>query len=265
MKGSGNDMTVKNKTIKNKNKITDNNNIDIIYWINMDKSRTRRIHMKKLLKNDIFRHIEKKRIKAVDGSKPNIETELSSIFENMDLCKYNLKEYAGLLSHLNTLIEFSNSNNNIALIFEDDVSLEYKKYWTESIQQVIQNAPKNWDVLQLSININKNSVLAKYVKKPLYVKGCAACAAAYIINKQGVLRFLHKVRKNGKFILHKNTEHYADIYMFENMNTYVYRYPMFTYIIKDSTQHPDHLVSHAQSKQIVDELVKKHYDDTINS
>jgi GR25 family glycosyltransferase involved in LPS biosynthesis len=258
-----------NKTAKQSRKVKNNKTkkqnqtgIDIIYWINMDKSKTRRKHMKKILKNDVFRDIEKKRISAFDGAKPSMEPYLRSVFENMDLRKRNIKEYACLLSHLYTLMEFANSDSNIALIFEDDVSLEYKQYWTQSITDVIKNAPKNWEVLQLSINIDKNSILAKDDKTPLYVKGCTACAAAYIVNKKGVLRFLHKLQHGDKFILHKKREHHADIYIFETMNTYVYRYPLFTYLNKESTLHPDHLDGHTQSKKIVDELVKTHYAST---
>ena len=255
IKGKRTNKPRHNKTVK-----TRNNKIDIIYWINMEKSRTRRTHMMTVLKDDTFDNIEKKRIVAVDGSEPNMETYFRSIFENMDLRKRNVKEYACLVSHLNTLIEFSKSDHNIALIFEDDVSLEYKKYWTKSLNQVIANAPEGWEALQLCINIDKNSTLAKLVTKPLYVKGYAACAAAYLVNKKGVLRFLHKLYKNDKFILNKKIEHHADIYILETMKTYVYRYPMFTYLNKESTLHPDHLTGHTQSKKIVNELVKKYYD-----
>ena len=265
IKGKRTNKPRHNKTVK-----TRNNKIDIIYWINMEKSRTRRTHMMTVLKDDTFDNIEKKRIVAVDGSEPNMETYFRSIFENMDLRKRNVKEYACLVSHLNTLIEFSKSDHNIALIFEDDVSLEYKKYWTKSLNQVIENAPKDWEVLQLCIIIDKDSVLANDKKqKPLYVKGYAASAAAYIVNKKGVLRFLHKFyesfRKCGKFVLDKKISHHADVYLFEKMKTYVYRYPLFTYLNKETTLHPKDLITgHTFSKKIVDELVKNHYMETAN-
>jgi len=247
------------------------NQIDIIYWINMDKSIDRRKHMQKLLKNDIFNNIEKKRINAIDGSKLNFESNIYSIFKNLNLKKYNFNEYACLFSHLNTLFEFSQSNYNIALIFEDDVSLEYKKYWTTSLNEVILNAPKDWEILQLCViidtkdfNSNDYGVLSiKENPKSLYKKISSFSSAAYIINKKAVIRFLKPImssfRKYGKIVLDKKISHHADIYMYTKMKKYVYKYPLFTYLNKESLLHPNHLNSHTYSKKVLYEIVKKHY------
>jgi hypothetical protein len=49
IKGKRTNKPRHNKTVK-----TRNNKIDIIYWINMEKSRTRRTHMMTVLKDDTF-------------------------------------------------------------------------------------------------------------------------------------------------------------------------------------------------------------------
>ena len=38
----------------------------------------------------------------------------------------------------------------MAIIFENDISLEYKPYWQESIQDCIRNAPPDWEAIKLS-------------------------------------------------------------------------------------------------------------------
>jgi len=59
------------------------------------------------------------------------------------------KEYACLASHLDVIRMFSKSKYETALILEDDVSLDLKPYWRKPIQQVIEEAPKDWDILKL--------------------------------------------------------------------------------------------------------------------
>jgi len=59
--------------------------------------------------------------------------------ENYDLNNLNRQrtdnEYAILYSHLNAIRTFSTTNFKNALIFEDDLSLEYKKYWKKKYKK----------------------------------------------------------------------------------------------------------------------------------
>jgi len=103
--------------------------IDVIYWINLDRSKDRRKRMEKMFKNPVFKGKKIIRISAVDGKAPDIDQVLNANFEGMQLEKYTKIEYACLLSHLNTIKQFSESSDEVALIMEDDTTLEYKKYW----------------------------------------------------------------------------------------------------------------------------------------
>jgi len=241
---------------KNKKIIKNNTKIDSVYWINMDKSTDRKKHMIKELKDPLFSGMKKYRVKGVDGDKKDIIPYLNSKIENINLNKYPPNIYACLLSHLNTILKFSKSNNNNAIIFEDDMSLEYKKYWKEDLNSCIQNAPKDWEILQVSIFLySKDTDLPNDMYTSSKTKLFRSCTA-YIINKKGALQFLKNNYKNNKFILDKNIEHAADEYIYLKTKTYAYKYPYFTYTGKDSTLHSDHVkLIHIPIKQKIEKLL----------
>ena len=123
------------------------NGIDIIYWINLDRSTERKDIMNEMFKDEVFKGIPNERISAVDGENEEL------VYSKFKTDNYNVsgaKEYACLLSHLDTINKFDKSKYEIALILEDDCTLELKKYWTKSIKDIINNAPKNWEVIMLN-------------------------------------------------------------------------------------------------------------------
>ena len=121
------------------------NGFDIIYWINLDISSERRDNMLKMLSYFPCQNI---RITAVDGKSCTDET----IHNNIITTNYNgtKTEFACLLSHLNTIRLFSESDYNVALILEDDMTLEFAKYWIKDISSIINEAPHNWDIIMLN-------------------------------------------------------------------------------------------------------------------
>ncbi len=205
-----------------------------VYWINLDRSTERRENMLKVLKDPVFDGMSKHRVKAIDGK--NITKEqLEAKFENVGE-KLSAKDYCCLLSQLKALRQFLKSSHSMALIFEDDISLEYKPYWQESIQDCIHNAPDDWEAIKLSYMLPESSKfpVKKYTntKDVFHIGG-----AAYIVNKKGARHFLNKP------IFDKMVDHMPEAYLFLSMNTYTYKYPFFTYTGKDSTLHPDHIPS----------------------
>ena len=128
-------------------------NIDIIYWINLDRSENRRKNMEKLLEKI---NIKNERIKAVDG-KFEPDENIYGKFINQGNNRSSKIEYACLLSHLNTIKKFSDSPYELALILEDDLSLEYTKYWDKKISEIIisNESPENW-----------KSKIEEYLEKP---------------------------------------------------------------------------------------------------
>ena len=219
-----------------------------VYWINLDRSTERRENMLKVLKDPVFDGMAKHRVKAIDGK--NITKEdFKTKFENINEIQ-TVKNYCCLLSQLKSLRQFLKSSHSIALILEDDISLEYKPYWQETIQDCIRNAPPDWEAIKLSYILDSEKKLPTkmYTKEKdlMYAGG-----AAYIVNKKGARKFSNKP------IFDKTLNHIPEVYLFLSMNTYTYKYPYFTYTAKDSTLHPDHIDSiHIPSKKRIEEFLK---------
>ncbi len=231
----------------------EHNLIDAIYYINMDKSVERRRSMEAVLKDKVFDSMKKYRITAVDGARTDILPYLHSQLKNVKITrKYTAKLCSCFLSHLHALLEFSKSKHDIAMIVEDDLSLDFKKYWQEDLNTCIRNAPSDWGIIKLSY-------LCK-IPKQLYTPwDNHLCSAAYIINKKSVLSFLKTHYINNQFVLDKNEKYFvSDYYLFKKIKTYVYKYPFFTYQAKDSFIHPSHLnLSHRPCKKIVENILKR--------
>ena len=81
------------------------NGIDIIYWINLDRSLDRKKRMLQMFTDDSFKNIPIKRFSAVDGKNENIDEMMT-----MRKRKLTNPEYGCLLSHLEIINEFSNTD-----------------------------------------------------------------------------------------------------------------------------------------------------------
>jgi GR25 family glycosyltransferase involved in LPS biosynthesis len=222
-----------NEGFKQKKRYLDG--VDVIYWINLDRSTDRRQRMEQMFQDPVFKGKKIVRVSAVDGKAQNIDQVLNANFEGMQPDKFTKVEYACTLSHLNAIKQFSESNDEVALIMEDDMTLEFKPYWKKSVKQIIDSAPYDWDIVQLCY-ITSNTIPSKfYTKNP----GNIYSTGAYIINK----------KYTPTKILKQNINHSADHYLFTLSNTYVYKYPMFIYADNEtSTIHPDHIEIHNKSK-----------------
>lgn len=224
--------------------------IDIIYWINLDRSPDRRTQMESLLENKVFDGIPNQRIVAFDG-----KNNSKLVFSKLNIPppkKQTNTEYACLLSHLEAIRTFHESEHNVCLIFEDDVTLEFQKYWTKSVKQIIENAPRDWDILLLSYMYKGKSNKFyswdtnndEYDNAINYYSGIS-----YLINKHGSSKIM-KTYHNGIYNLSSNTTHVADSHIYELTNSYAYKYPMFIYkTVNNSTIHSDHIPYHVQSKE----------------
>uniref|UniRef100_A0A6C0B713 Glycosyl transferase family 25 domain-containing protein n=1 Tax=viral metagenome TaxID=1070528 RepID=A0A6C0B713_9ZZZZ len=223
--------------------------IDVIYWINLDRSKDRRKRMKKMFKDPAFNGKKIIRISAVDGKSPDIDQVLNANFDGMQPEKFTKVEYACTLSHLNAIKQFSESNDQVALIMEDDMTLEYKKYWKKSTKEIMNKAPNDWEIIQLCINSNT-------IPRKMYTKqkgDTYFSTGSYIINQTGAKKIINQKSKN---ILNNHIGHSADVYLYLMTNTYVYKYPYFTYKYKTrSTIHQNHEEIHNNNKRIIDGFI----------
>jgi GR25 family glycosyltransferase involved in LPS biosynthesis len=112
--------------------------IDVIYWINLDRSVDRRQLMEKMFEDPVFTGKKIIRISAVDGKAHNIDEILNSNFDGMKPDKFTKVEYACLLSHLKTIKHWiDNSKSEYAIIAEDDLVLE-------TVLPLFQRIQKAW-------------------------------------------------------------------------------------------------------------------------
>ena len=242
------------KKIKEKIKYLDG--IDCIYWINLDRSIDRKRKMEEMFSNPIFLGKPIQRIEAIDGKTTTLHDKMQMKYKRNS----NL-EYACLLSHLKAIKTFSETDCKNAIIFEDDVTLEFKPFWKKTLKEIIDNAPPDWEIIQLCYNTTSTLIddytLNNY-KKNYY--GPIACMAAYIINNKSAKKFMNKTYNplNNKYKLHDYHTHEADHYLYKCLRTYTYKYPYFIYPTENnSTLHPEDLDSHIQSKMKLEEMYKK--------
>jgi len=238
------------------NKPTHNNyldGIDIIYWINLDRSTDRRQIMTQLFQDPVFQNKKIERISAVDGKIPSqVYPKINMIYKQK-----NNYEYACMLSHLETIRKFSNTNNETALILEDDVTLEFKPYWKNSIREIMNKAPPDWEIIQLCyITVNHNPERFNLYERNVNNK-CVS-AAAYLIKNSTAKQVIDSIYENGKYNLEHYINHHADCYLFTKCVTYTYKYPYFIYKTdNDSLLHPEDLGEHEYSKMKIERMYRK--------
>ena len=228
----------------------------IIYWINLDRSPDRRKKMEKMLETI---DIPNKRISGVDGKN-------EKMYDMINTNDYNStdSEYGCLMSHLQTIRTFDSENIDIALILEDDCTLELKKYWQgrslksldQIINEIISNAPKDWEIIMLSYIVQENHPLNDWSKHEKYIRFDSGMYStlSYLINKKGAKKLINdcdnlSCYKDNMYLLNSTAEHKADHYIYKNTITYCYKYPVFIYENEDSTIHDDHLDFHKKNKE----------------
>jgi len=217
------------------------NFIDMILWINLDRSKKRQKYMNNIL-NDI--NIPNKRISAIDAKKSNFE----KIIDNLDI-KNTLSNYeiACTLSHLKAINYALNNNGNYFMICEDDISFYNIKYFTKSLQDIILEAPP-FDILLLFkaclFELDNTYIKWKdYYDKGLdfYIYG----TVCYIISRTGI----NKLKKYYNYDYSDNLDNFninkqlnvADIYLYDELDTYVYKYNFVATLDENSTIHDSHL------------------------
>lgn len=202
--------------------------IDVVYWINLDRSIDRKERMLKMFNDPVFETTTIQRFSAIDGKREDIN---SMIYNKKK--KLTKPEYGCLLSHLEIINEFSKTDYDIALIMEDDITLDFKKYWKKSIKQVISEAPKDWEIIMLCYHSDKLPVNLYTLNENNYWS-----TGAYLINNEAAKKLTYQTYISGIYHLDDNIKQAADDYLFIKLKTYVYKYPYFIYGYSENTTIP---------------------------
>jgi hypothetical protein len=133
---------------------------------------------------------------------------------------------------------------NVCLICEDDLSLDFIQYWKKPISEIISNAPCDWDIIMLGYF----SLKLEYEEYSKWNNEWSAIA--YLVNKNNIKDQFNQLKvfddnNNFKWKCNEYDLMVSDNYIFSKFNTYVYKYPYFTFPNNnDSTLHEDHLNYH---------------------
>ena len=208
----------KNKCDNSKNKLS----YPLLY-INLNRSIDRREWIQKDFHNHNINYI---RIMAIDGdtipctsagisanayTNANIDIDIDTDSDEIEKIKFidNIRngsnmQIACTLSHLKAIKTAYYMGIEVALILEDDTNISDIDKWTVSYASIVENAPHDWDIIQLYTSnrkilglIESGSIeLEKYIYhnniannngiNSYYSTGC------YIINKKGMMNILNK-------------------------------------------------------------------------
>jgi GR25 family glycosyltransferase involved in LPS biosynthesis len=222
--------------------------IDVIYWINLDRSGDRRERMRQFFKDPIFRGKKIVRFPAIDGKRENL-SRLLKMPANKTLNEY---EYACLLSHLEVLRILSlQPQYKRALILEDDATLDYKPFWKKSVDEVIDKAPGDWEALMLTYISHQVPTEDYTLNKDQYWS-----TLAYVVTSDAARRLVELTRESdGLYHLDETIPSDADRYIFLKLRTYVYKYPFFVYQYNEqSTIRQVSVPIHDASRQKIDAM-----------
>ncbi len=169
---------------------------ELTSWvINLDKNKQRWKNVEKSYKQSDMVSIPLKRFSAVVGTKLKPEVYLSKEaleeLETNEKQGYRTRHYqlsrGGIgcfLSHYELYQKLSNSEQDMLLVFEDDIA--FPKNAQELLSEAVNNAPPDWDILLFGF-----SRLHGYKENDKYIKPLGFWGtASYAIKKGGALKFL---------------------------------------------------------------------------
>jgi GR25 family glycosyltransferase involved in LPS biosynthesis len=208
-----------------------------IFYINMNRSQDRNQRMIKLFHEHGITNYE--RVEAVDGDKiPHLEQRLT------------VHEEATTMSHLKAVEQFYDSGLESAIICEDDISLEWIHLWKKPLHQIINEMPKDGEILQLGYTLYPHNF--HHIKQDYnpFILVTFNGAMAYYITRIGAEKILlHHTWKNPRLYNYHKIRPVSDVVIFDLAKTYTYKYCLITYPDDNkSTIHDYHLSIHINSK-----------------
>ena len=216
------------------------------FWINLENAVSRRINLlKEFADNNITEHYRVNAYHSVDDTK-------------------RAKESACCRSHLQALTHFLlNTNDKYALICEDDLTFELKKYWKQSVEDVVKNAPSDWGIIQLATIIQ--NIEKKFGHRELYFKWGdqkSSSCLAWVIHRKCAIKLLNTyISSNNIFSAATPDCWSSGIYQrvdkYTEFTSYTYKYPMFIYPDDNDSQLDNSLDLHKASKRQLLQYLEK--------
>ena len=208
-----------------------------VYWINLERAVDRNKKMTDMFEKYNIKNI---RINAYDG---DIIRSYKDIEYTANKTVY---EMGCVFSHLKTIKTAYENNEDIAIIMEDDIIIDYCDKWKYQIGDIIDLAPDNWEIIKLhTVNASHISTLLQLSNDVLFTPWVANSfsAGCYVINKNGMKNILDKYYYLNKFVInHPNP--LADYIIYFSVKTYDYVFPIFTHELSPSFINNNDLYTH---------------------
>jgi GR25 family glycosyltransferase involved in LPS biosynthesis len=235
----------------NKTDLNDKINfVNDILWINLNRSIHRKLHMETLLKD-----LSNKRISAIDALTFDFKNNIINASLNSQMTKY---EIACLLSHLKAIYSLKNSTSSYFLICEDDITFDNIYLVNSDLKNIIQNAPE-FDILMIH-KIHCDEMKGLYMNRN-EIKTKIFSTASYVISKSGISKLCSLFDiVDEKFIFKTRQKlNVADIFLYKNVNTIVYKYNFISTLETDSVIHKSHISYHNFSKNYQLQQISKNF------
>ena len=173
--------------------------VDKIYYINL----AHRVDRDRNIKN-IFSQIPDRfniqRIDAVNGNNISVsdiradlithQGKLDALGQHMTISIPLTRGGIGCaLSHRNAYEQIIRDDIGIALIIEDDIRINDKEHFSDKLNELIKNAPKDFDILYIGYHIT--SAIHIYDTHGSYHKSnCVYGTYGYVVTRKGVMKLL---------------------------------------------------------------------------
>lgn len=229
-----------------------------ILWINLAKDTRRKKYMELLFSQC---QLANTRIDAING----IDYEKYCYTTSILKTKEETGTIGCFLSHLKTLEHFVNtpSLGEFCLIAEDDLSFEYLPFWKKTFWEYINDAPKDFNVIQLTLTYSyaflknykhlypKKHIIRKH-ENYMYGAGC------YLIKRSCAKKLVKIIPKNNnKYNLKVIKNSISDCFIYQSLRN-VYSLPLFTFNTSiGSNIHEEHIDRiHIPCKNLITKIWK---------
>jgi GR25 family glycosyltransferase involved in LPS biosynthesis len=184
-------------------------------------------------------NIPNTRISAIDGKNEDVKSYVNIDYER-NMSQY---EIACTLSHIKVINYLNNFKGEYFMICEDDVSFNNINLFRENLENIIINCP-SFDILLLSKIFNLE-LTELYTDWNNYIDNNniqIAGTGCYIISRNGINNIIKNASYNENTFNFTNKKFdVADMYLYKNLKTYVYKYDFIGIQGYDSTIHSDHV------------------------
>jgi GR25 family glycosyltransferase involved in LPS biosynthesis len=233
-------------------------NFGPVYLINLPDQTKRLNHIKKEF--NTYGITDYKIVEAVDGRTDDLKGLIHGNYP-----KLRSTEIGCIASHIKAIKTWlEDSDDEYAIIMEDDCSFENVQYWSWTWDDFMKNIPEDADIIQLVMLKEDNLTFSMHVKEKYNHKDYFSYAwstACYVIKRSYAEKLIKTLVIDGKYELtegkYKNKP--ADVILY-NLG-HAYTMPILTHFI--DTKHAinlSHAPFHNRSKKQIDSWWQKYAD-----